>query len=156
MSHIYREQTPLSQNGLYFAKNTPHDPAEFSLHYHDEFELTLVLGVNGKRIVGNVVDDFGNTYDTHPLTGKKFSELQLPWITEAFEMCKEAALVVPQMRYIGWDVAFSKDGPLIVEGNEYPGYGLFQYYMLKGSRTGHLEEIRQIVGDDEIKRIKRA
>ena len=58
MSHIYREQTPLSQNGLYFAKNTPHDRAEFSLHYHDEFELTLVLGVNGKRIVGNVVDDF--------------------------------------------------------------------------------------------------
>lgn len=58
MSHIYREQTPLSQNGLYFAKNTPHDPAEFSLHYHDEFELTLVLGVNGKRIVGNVVDGF--------------------------------------------------------------------------------------------------
>lgn len=58
MSHIYREQTPLSQNGLYFAKNTPHDPAEFSLHYHDEFELTLVLGVNGKRIVGNVVDEF--------------------------------------------------------------------------------------------------
>ena len=58
MSHIYREQTPLSQNGLYFAKNTPHDPAEFSLHYHDEFELTMVLGVNGKRIVGNVVDDF--------------------------------------------------------------------------------------------------
>jgi AraC-like DNA-binding protein len=60
MSHIYREQTPLSQNGLCFAKNTPHDPAEFSLHYHDEFELTLVLGVNGKRIVGNVVDDFEN------------------------------------------------------------------------------------------------
>lgn len=58
MSHIYREQTPLSQNGLYFAKNTPDDPAEFSLHYHEEFELTLVLGVNGKRIVGNVVDDF--------------------------------------------------------------------------------------------------
>jgi len=58
MSHIYREQTPLSQNGLYFAKNTPEDPAEFSLHYHEEFELTLVRGVNGKRIVGNVVDDF--------------------------------------------------------------------------------------------------
>ena len=58
MSHIYREQTPLSQSGLYFAKNTPHDRAEFSLHYHDEFELTLVIGVNGKRIVGNVVDDF--------------------------------------------------------------------------------------------------
>lgn len=58
MSHIYREQTPLSQNGLYFAKNTPEDPAEFSLHYHEEFELTLVLGANGKRIVGNVVDDF--------------------------------------------------------------------------------------------------
>ena len=58
MSHIYREQTPLSQNGLYFAKNTPHDPADFSLHYHDEFELTLVLGVNGKRIVGNIVQNF--------------------------------------------------------------------------------------------------
>ena len=61
MNHIYKEQTPLKHNGLYFAKNTPHDPAEFSLHYHDEFELTMVLGVKGKRIVGNIVHDFENS-----------------------------------------------------------------------------------------------
>ena len=107
------------------------------------------------RVDGNVVDDYGNIYDAHPLTGKKFAELQIPGMAEAFEMCKKAALEVPQMRYVGWDIAFSYKGPVMVEGNEYPGYGIFQYYLLKGSRTGHLEEIRQVVGD-EIKNIKPA
>lgn len=105
------------------------------------------------RIAGNVVDDFGNIYTEHPLTGKKFDELRLPNINEAFDLCLRAAMEVPDMRYIGWDIAFSENGPLIVEGNDYPGYGLFQYYLINGKRTGHLEEIRQIVGD-EMERIK--
>lgn len=117
-------------------------------------DVYCTFGEDG-RVNSNVVDDFGNIYDAHPLTGKRFAELQIPGMAEAFEMCKKAALEVPQMRYVGWDIAFSDKGPVMVEGNEYPGYGIFQYYLLNGSRTGHLEEIRQVVGD-EVDRIKPA
>ena len=67
-------------------------------------------------------------------------------------MCKKAALQVPEVRYVGWDIAFSNKGPVIVEGNEYPCYGIIQYFKLKDKRTGHLKDIEDVVGD-EIKNI---
>ena len=68
-------------------------------------------------------------------------------------MCQKAAQELPQVRYIGWDIAFSKKGPVIVEGNEYPGYGILQFYLLKNSRTGHLKEIADVL-KDEMQNIK--
>lgn len=106
------------------------------------------------RIDSKVIDDFGNIYKTHPLTSKEFDKVIIPDVKEAFEMCKKAALEVPEVRYVGWDVAFSNKGPVIVEGNEYPGYGILQFYKLKDKRTGHLKDVEDIVGD-EIKNIKK-
>lgn len=100
------------------------------------------------------VDDLANIITKHPLTGQDLTKIKIPYVKEAFEMVKEAALVVPQIRYIGWDVAFTKKGPIIVEGNEYPSYGLIQYYLLsKNPKQGHLEQIAQIL-KDEMKNIK--
>ena len=100
------------------------------------------------RIDSNVIDDYGNVYDKHPMTGKKFSEVKIAGVREALDMVVEAAEKIPQVRYIGWDIAFSKNGPVMVEGNEYPGYGLLQFYKLKGKRTGHLKEIADVLGDE--------
>lgn len=105
------------------------------------------------KIDSKVIDDYGNIYKTHPLTSKEFSKVVIPGVKEAFEMCKKAALEVPEVRYVGWDVAFSNKGPVMVEGNEYPGYGILQFYKLKDKRTGHLKDIEDVVGD-EIKNIK--
>ena len=85
-------------------------------------------------------------------TGVKFKDLVFPGVKEAFEMCKEAALVVPEVRYVGWDVVLTEDGPLILEGNEYPSYGLIQYYLFNDEREGHLATISKILGD-EMKKI---
>lgn len=101
-------------------------------------------------IDSNVIDDYGNVYEKHPLTGKKFSEVKVKDVKKAFELCKKAALEVQEVRYVGWDVAFSNKGPVIVEGNEYPGYGIFQFYKLKNKKYGHLKEIQDII-DDEVK-----
>jgi hypothetical protein len=32
-------------------------------------------------------------------------------------MVTEAALVVPQVRTVGWDIAITPSGPIIIEGN---------------------------------------
>ncbi len=116
-------------------------------------DLYFSFSEDGK-IDSNVIDDYGNIYEEHPLTHKKFSEVQVKDIKTAFEMCKKAALEVPEVRYVGWDVGFSNNGPVIIEGNEYPGYGILQYYKLKNKRTGHLKEIQDIIGN-EIKNVKK-
>lgn len=110
-------------------------------------DLYFSFAENG-TIDSNVVDDYGNIYTKHPLTGKIFTEVKVNEVKEAFEMCKKAAMEIPEVRYVGWDVAFTTNGPVIVEGNEYPGYGILQFYKLKNKRTGHLKEIQDIIGKD--------
>ena len=114
-------------------------------------DIYFSLNEEGK-IDSKVTDDYGNIYKTHPLTNKEFSKVKIPGVKEAFEMCKKAALEVPEVRYVGWDIAFSDKGPVMVEGNEYPGYGIVQHFKLKDKRTGHLKDIEDVVGN-EIKNI---
>ena len=57
MEEVFREITPLKKDQLYYAKFTPDDPMDFPFHSHNDYELTLCLKMNGKRIVGNLVED---------------------------------------------------------------------------------------------------
>lgn len=61
-------------------------------------------------------------YDAHPATGVKFVGYKLPFMDEVKEMVKKAAMVIPEFRYVGWDVCLTPNGPAIVEGNDYPAY----------------------------------
>lgn len=110
-------------------------------------DLYCSFDKNGK-IDGNVIDDYGNIYEYHPLTHKKFADVRIKDVSKAFEMCLEAHKRIPMLRYIGWDIAFTNKGPVLVEGNEYPGYGIIQHYRLKNSKTGHLKELNDILGDE--------
>lgn len=65
-------------------------------------------------------------YDEHPYTHVKLVGFQLPCVKEAVELAKEAAMVVPEIHYVGWDVCVTPDGPAIIEGNVYPGYDFWQ------------------------------
>lgn len=65
-------------------------------------------------------------YDTHPYTHIKLKGYKLPYIKEAVELVKKAALEVPQIRFVGWDVFIGPDGPGIIEGNDWPGYDFSQ------------------------------
>lgn len=66
------------------------------------------------------------TLETHPDTGVKLIGYQVPYVREAIELCKKAALEEPKMRFLGWDVCITPDGPAIIEGNDYPGYDFWQ------------------------------
>ena len=50
---------------------------------------------------------------------------QIPYWNKVMDICREAAHKVPQMGYIGWDVAITKDGPLFIEANNMPGHDAF-------------------------------
>ena len=72
------------------------------------------------------IDKMKNTYVTHPETGSKIKGFQFPYWDKVLEMVDRAAKVVPEMGYAGWDVGFTPDGPLFVEGNEFPGHDIYQ------------------------------
>lgn len=89
------------------------------------------------RICSPATDDFTeHVYDRHPVTGVEFMNYQLPMVHEAMALVKEAALEVKEIRHVGWDVAIGVDGPLIIEGNDYPGTDLSQLWPHTPSKTG--------------------
>ena len=88
----------------------------------------MVAPVNEQtgEVIDRAIDKKKNLYETHPQTGAKIKGFKFPDWDKAIAMCKEAAKVVPQMGYIGWDVCFTPDGPIFVEGNEFPGHDIYQ------------------------------
>lgn len=78
-----------------------------------------------------IINGIGHTsklinYDAHPYTGVKFVGYKIPYIKEAIELAKKAALEVKEIGFVGWDVFIGPDGPGIIEGNDYPGYDFTQ------------------------------
>ena len=65
-------------------------------------------------------------YAVHPYTGTTIEGFQFPDWEKAMDMVHKASQVVPQMGYLGWDVAFTPDGPCLVEGNNFPGHDIYQ------------------------------
>ena len=77
-------------------------------------------------IIKPAVDREGKVYSTHPITKTKIEGFKIPYYKEAIDLAIKASKVIPQLGYVGFDIAISKKGPILVEGNELPGYDLYQ------------------------------
>jgi len=60
MKEIQKEITPLSANDLFTVLNHPSAKFDYPVHYHSEYEINLVIGSYGKRIVGDCEEQFGS------------------------------------------------------------------------------------------------
>lgn len=88
------------------------------------------------KICSVATDDYFHVYEKHPTTGVPFKGYQLPMVPQAIALVKQAALVVKEIRHVGWDVAITPEGPVIIEGNDYPGTDLCQLYPHTPEKTG--------------------
>jgi len=88
----------------------------------------MVAPVDEKTgIVSQVaIDKQKNVYEKHPATGKQIKGFKFPDWDKAIAMCEEACKIIPEMGYVGWDVCFTPNGPVFVEGNEFPGHDIYQ------------------------------
>ncbi|WP_050858521.1 sugar-transfer associated ATP-grasp domain-containing protein [Aquimarina agarilytica] len=59
----------------------------------------------------------GEQLTSHPDTGVVFDGFEIPFFNEACDLIKKAVLHIPD-RIIGWDIAISPSGPVIIEGND--------------------------------------
>jgi hypothetical protein len=55
----------------------------------------------------------------HPVTQLPLSGFQLPCWPEVCELARRAARLFSPLRTIGWDVALTPSGPVLVEGNRW-------------------------------------
>lgn len=67
------------------------------------------------------------TYDGAPLDTFVFDQ-----VPAAVELAKRAHAMLPDLALIGWDLAFTETGPVIIEGNATPALTLYQIVAGKG------------------------
>ena len=74
--------------------------------------------------------------DRHRDTGYLFRRgRKLPGISACVECCRKEALFIPEMRYIGWDVAVTDKGPVIVEANNISAF-IYSLQQIKECAAG--------------------
>ncbi len=96
-------------------------------------------------------DKEGKIYTEHPYTGTTIVGKRIPMYEEAVAMVKEAARVVPQIRYVGWDVAITEEKPILIEANYFPGHDIYQFQVhLKEDRIGLLPKFRQALENENL------
>jgi hypothetical protein len=55
----------------------------------------------------------------HPVTKTVFENYSIPYFKDVKTLVCRTAKYIPQLRLVGWDVAISETGPVIVEGNSF-------------------------------------
>jgi hypothetical protein len=53
----------------------------------------------------------------HPITGVQIPGFRIPYWKEIIQFVKDAALYNKESRSVGWDIAVTDEGPLLIEGN---------------------------------------
>lgn len=84
-----------------------------------DLETGVISGVGANKA--------GETFERHPMTGKRIPGTQIPYWPEVKAMCLNAMHAVPQVRFVAWDVAITPDGPVFIEGNSFPSHAIPQF-----------------------------
>ncbi len=61
MKDIQKEIIPIGKEDLFIVLDHPNADFDYAIHYHDEYEINLVMKTSGKRFVGDSIEDFRDT-----------------------------------------------------------------------------------------------
>jgi len=100
-----------------------------------DMETGKVLCVRFSGIDGEM------TFDAHRDSGARLLGRTLPDWEEAKSAVRRAATLTPHIPGIGFDLALSDQGPLIIEGNTLPNHGLYQTATGRGFMTSETRDL---------------
>lgn len=103
------------------------------------------IDVDTGKVLYPAYDKSKNTFYKHPTTGIEIPGFQVPNWENIVEMTKEAAMVVPEVGYVGWDVAVTPTGCCLVEGNHMPGNGMLQMPPHVPDKIGMIPRYREFI-----------
>lgn len=73
--------------------------------------------------------------ENHPESGRRISGFQLPFWQETVDLVRSAQSTLHEAATLGWDVALTDAGPLIVEANAGYGVEIHQVALQRGMRN---------------------
>ena len=88
--------------------------------------MVVAIDTENGCLKGDAIDKVSNTYATHPTTGVQFDGFPIPCFDQIADLVLETAKLEDKILVIGWDVAITPEGPVLIEGNRRPGFGLSQ------------------------------
>ena len=68
----------------------------------------------------------GRVHEKHPDTGFVFGDYTFPYWEELSRFVTLSAQKLNKIKYIGWDIAYTPDGPVVIEANNGPGVSILQ------------------------------
>ncbi len=111
--------------------------------------LAAPVDIDDGAIKYKAIDKEHHEYEVHPYTGEKIVGLVIPKWNEIKTLCEEASTVVPEIGYAGWDVCLSDDGPLLIEGNEFPGHDIYQLPPHRDGNEGLLPLFKKAMEEEK-------
>ena len=81
---------------------------------------------------------YGGRVYKHPDTGVVFKDFSIPYFEEAVQLACKAHGLLYHIRSIGWDIAITDNGPVIIEGND--DWELQSFQALYGGLRERCEE----------------
>ncbi|MEJ2883122.1 AraC family transcriptional regulator [Pedobacter sp. GR22-6] len=98
MNNIIKEITPLTQNDCFTIFSRVKKEFDFPLHFHEEYELNLILNAEGaRRMVGDNIEEIGDmelvlvgpnlshVWTTHHCKSEEITEVTIQWHRDLFD-----------------------------------------------------------------------
>lgn len=81
--------------------------------------ISVGISADGRlRESGFYKPGYGGRVTAHPDTGVLFSGFEIPFYEDCLELVLRMQSQFNECRAIGWDIAISESGPIIIEGND--------------------------------------
>lgn len=77
----------------------------------------------------------------HPTSGKQVKGYMVPFWQEACDLVLKAHAIYPINGCLGWDVAFTADGPVLIECNDNTGHNTYQIVTRKGMKSPEYKSV---------------
>ena len=89
-------------------------------------------------VIGDAITEAGEKFASHPDSGTRIEGAALPKWEELLELSKTLASMLPDQKYVGWDLALTDQGWVMVEANSRAQF-INQY----PNRIGMRERVRK-------------
>lgn len=107
--------------------------------------MAAMLNVEDGSISMPASDKTGAVYTRHPYTETEIVGFTLPMWDKVIEVVTGAAKVLPEVGYVGWDIAFSENSVQIIEGNCFPGHDILQLPAYTPTKIGLKPKIEKFL-----------
>lgn len=101
------------------------------------------IDIETGKLKNSALDKDLKEFIYHPTSKVKFEGFQIPYFEDVKKMVKQASLESDKILVVGWDVAITDKGPLIIEGNRRPGFDVVQV----ASRRGRIDIINYVLNE---------